>query len=501
MRRRGFLAAAAAMALAGRLKAETGDDMIGQARALARSPYRRPAARMAPPFDALNYDSYRGIRPRPGGGADIALGGGLRAMLLPPGWLFADPVEVLPPGATEPLTPDAAMFDYDPRYFTAPPGRIGDGTGFSGLRILGPLNRPDRDDEILVMQGASYFRALARGLVYGLSARALALGTGGPQPEEFPAFRRIALHRPENGRLRLAALVDSPRAAAAFLVDLAPGDETAMDCELVLFPRVDIADAGIAPLTSMFFFGPMGPGFADDFRPAVHDSDVLWMHNGAGERLWRPLANPAAVQMSGFADNAPRAFGLLQTARGFGDFRDAAGAYHRRPDAWVEPLGDWGPGAVHLLEIPTIDEYADNIAAFWRPAGVLAGGGEYRFAYRLVWAGAPPPDDLPLRPARSMSGVEPLHRQGRLFVIDFAGRADPAMLSLHAEVQGGTGQISGETLYPLPETGEIRASFVFEPAPGATVAELRVSLRHRAGSQPAAPVWLHRWTPARDGGV
>ena len=57
---------------------------------------------------------------------------------------------------------------------------------FPGLRLRHRLNAPDRWDDVLVLQGASYFRALARGTVYGLSARALSLGTGGPGPEEFP---------------------------------------------------------------------------------------------------------------------------------------------------------------------------------------------------------------------------------------------------------------------------------------------------------------------------
>jgi periplasmic glucans biosynthesis protein len=272
-----------------------------------------------------------------------------------------------------------------------------------------------------------------------------------------------------------------------------------MDCRLTLFAREDLPDAGIAPLTSMFFFGPMGPGFADDFRPAVHDSDVLWMRNGAGETLWRPLANPARVQMSAFADDGPRGFGLLQTPRDFADFEDAEGAYHRRPQAWVEPLDDWGAGAVQLLEIPTRDEYADNIVAFWRPAAPLAAGRAHRFAYRLVWSADPPPVDHPLTPARSASGIEPVERQGRLFVIDFAGDPlpDPATLALDVAVTDAAGTISGATVYRLPGGGRLRASFVFTPALGAEAAELRATLTAADGS-PAAPVWLFRWTPPRD---
>jgi glucan biosynthesis protein len=38
-----------------------------------------------------------------------------------------------------------------------------------------------------------------------------------------------------------------------------------------------------------------------------------------------------------------------------------------------------------LVEIPTGDEFMDNIVAFWRPQEVLVAGQEYRFAYRLTW--------------------------------------------------------------------------------------------------------------------
>ncbi len=495
----GGIAALAGLAWPGALRAEADPfaAILDAARTAATRPYHVPASRLPVPLDGLNYDRHRAIQPRPGGAADLDLGGGLRALLLPPGWLFDTKVEVIPPGATAPMPFDPAGFDFAPRYFPDPidadPARWAD-VGYSGLRVLGPLNHPERLDEVLVLQGASYFRALARNSAYGLSARALGLGTGGAAPEEFPAFTRIALGRPgADGALPMAALVDGPSATAAFLITLRPGAPTVMDCALHLFPRVALAEAGIAPLTSMFFFGPMGPP-VDDFRPAVHDSDMLWIENGAGEALWRPLANPAHPQMSGFVDTGPRRFGLLQTPREPQAFSDPEAAYHRRPSAWVEPLGDWGAGAVMLLELPTRDEYADNIAAFWRPARPLAAEVEHRFAYRLVWAdsGLPPGAGVVVR--RSASGIEPTARRGRLYVIDWAGL--PTGTTPGLTVQAGAGEVTGQAAFALAEAPGIwRTSFVFEPPEDAEAVELRATL---AGV--AAPVWLHRWTRARDGG-
>jgi glucan biosynthesis protein len=56
----------------------------------------------------------------------------------------------------------------------------------------------------------------------------------------------------------------------------------------------------------------------------------------------------------------------------------------------VEPLGDWGAGAVMLLEIPTRDEYADNIVAFWRPAAPLLPGQRAPLRLPSVMAAARP---------------------------------------------------------------------------------------------------------------
>lgn len=481
---------------------ETEAAMVEAARRLAQAPHNPGRGAPVAPFDALDYDSYRAVRPRPGLAARLPLGEAFRADLLPPGWLFADPVTVhLPDHDT---TFSAGLFDFDPTYVTLPdpipdPG----GMGFSGLRLLTRLNLPDRWDEVLVLQGASYFRALARDTVYGLSARGLALGTGGPGPEEFPVTRAISVFSAGEA-LRFGCLIDSPRAAAALIATLTPGRESVMACTLHLFPREALPDAGIAPLTSMFQHNALGPARIDDFRPRVHDSEALIVDNGAGERLWRPLANPARLQMSAFADDGPRGFGLMQGPVGFDDFRDAEAAYHRRPSAWVRPRGSWGRGAVMLLEIPTQDEFADNIVAFWRPEAPLLPGA-HRFDYDLIWL--PPGADalpeparpLPFRPVSSASGLEPNRREGRLFVVDFTGPTD-AVEGLAPDLAPVIGaEVTGLALYALPDRpGHLRASFILTPEAETDVAELRLQLRNPAGV-PLSPVWLYRWTRRADG--
>lgn len=124
---------------------------------------------------------------------------------------------------------------------------------------------------------------------------------------------------------------------------------------------------GIAPLTSMFLFGPHQPSTVVNYRPALHDSNGLSIHAGNGEWIWRPLNNPKHLSVSVYTVENPKGFGLLQRGREFSQYEDLDDRYDLRPSAWVEPRGEWGKGKVELVEIPTADETNDNIVAFWTP--------------------------------------------------------------------------------------------------------------------------------------
>jgi glucans biosynthesis protein len=240
----------------------------------------------------------------------------------------------------------------------------------------------------------------------------------------------------------------------------------------------------------MYFFGPESRRDVDDFRDAVHDSCGLRIVNGAGERIWRPLRNPDALEVSAFADADMRGFGLIQRFRDFEHYQDSEAHYERRPSAWVEPAKPWGAGSVVLVEIPTRDEFLDNIVAFWRPEAPLEGGREYTFDYRLVW-GVTPVDELPLaRVAATRSGASILAPQERVFVIDFdLGRIDPG--SVTPVVVSSAGEISGVSVQTLGMGDMARVGFHLDPG-DAPAAELRVTLT--AGDQTVSEVWLYRWS-------
>jgi len=417
--------------------------------------------------------------------------------LLPLGWLYKSPVDVWvntrAGGEPQRLTADSRLFAMGPL--------IGEATtsapyAFSGFRVHGPLNRVDYFDEIAVFQGASYFRAVGRGLGYGLSARGLAIATGRPEGEEFPFFRAFWIERPERGASEVVvhALLDSPSTTGAYRFVIAPGATTTMDVEATLFPRRSMPFAGLAPLTSMYLHGAAQRRIRDDFRPAVHDSEGLAILNGRGECLWRPLANPRRLQASAFVDTDPKGFGLCQRDRAFASYQDLEARYERRPTAWVEPKGRWGAGAVELIEIPAEEEIHDNIVAFWRPAAPIAPGKPMRFAYRLHWGEAIPVPWSGIRAGKTHRGRHANNKQtgSTVFVVDFDGPAAGDLGSLpEAEVSASAGTLAHVVVQKNPEIAGFRVSFELDPGQ-AEIVELRLGLK--SAGQLISENWLYRWT-------
>ena len=461
------------------------------ARALAAKAYQRPDETLTPSLKRLGYDQYRSLRYAP----ERALwrdGGAFQAQFFHRGFLFKQRVEM-----HEVRDGRAQRLVYQPDMFTfgdAPAPTESD-LGFAGLRLHAQLNRDDYFDEVAAFLGASYFRAVASGQAYGLSARGLALNTSAPDGEEFPMFRAFWLQRPARGVVEVIvhALLDSPSVAGAFRFAIRPGAETVMEVRSRLYLRVALTRVGIAPLTSMFEFGANDRVGVDDYRPAVHDSDGLALLNGRDEQVWRPLHNPAQVQESAFQDEGPRGFGLMQRKRGFHQFADSEANYERRPSAWVEPLGDWGKGAVHLVEIPTANEYHDNIVAFWRPAQPLQPGREHRFDYRLHWS---EPHTWKPQLATVENTLIGASEQGgrRLIILDLAGGVwqglDPAT-TLQADVGANAGSLHNVVAHRVEATGGWRIGFELDPQ-GAQAVELHARLL-RDGA-PASETWLYRWT-------
>ena len=383
---------------------------------------------------------------------------------------------------------------------------------YGGLRAFFNLNSPAYKDELVVFQGASYFRALGAGQRYGLSARGLAIDTAGGQKEEFPRFTEFWLEKPAPGanKLTVFALMDSERLTGAYRFDITPGEQTTTDVQARIFMRAPensgsdkpITTLGLAPLTSMFFFGENQPR-PGDFRPEVHDSDGLMMATGDGEWLWRPLQNPSAPLVTSFVMKNPKGFGLMQRDRNFDRYEDVEARYESRPSAWVTPSGDWGAGKVELLQFATPDETHDNVAAYWVPEKLPAPGEPLSLSYQIAWQGKNqqrPPNGWVTQSRRgtgySRLGAEE-QRQRVDFVVDFAGPALDA-LPEGAAVQAissadSNGRVLESIAYKNPVNGAWRMSLRVLRLDPAQPVELRAFLQH--DNNTLSETWTNLITP------
>ncbi len=463
--------------------------VIDMAEALSRAPHSDPPMSLPAPMAAMTYEQYRDIRFKPEKAVWKDTDSAFAVDLFHPGWNFRTPVgiDLVETGKTRPLPFAAEMFDYGP--LLAPPKNVSS-LSFSGFAARNAIHRSDVMDEFAAFQGASYFRAVAKGQHYGLSARGLALNTAEQGGEEFPRFRRFWLVRPQAGAgsLVVLALLDSPSTTGAYRFTLRPGDVTVTDVELVLFPRVELTKVGLAPLTSMFLFNSSARAGHDDFRPAVHDSDGLQILTGSGERIFRPLANPSRLQISAFVDRNPRGFGLVQRARAFSDYQDIASRFELRPSTWVEPIGDWGAGAMILVEIPSDVETNDNIVAFWRPNEPIRANRPYNLTYRLLWC-ATPPETAPLAKVAATRGGLSADRNRRLFVVDFSG-LPPETPEPTVTAHASGGQISNITGQVNAAGQTYRASFELDTG-AENLIELRMVLTIAGAA--VSETWLYRW--------
>ncbi|MDH3270991.1 MAG: glucan biosynthesis protein [Gemmatimonadota bacterium] len=496
------------------------DHVAERARDRALTPYVAPASEGVGAAAVLDYGAYRDIRFRP----DRAIWRGVgrfEIQLFHPGGPSQVPVaiNVVEQGLSRRLAFEPGLFTYGER--VDPNLTPSEGSAFAGFRAHYPLNDPERLDEVVVFLGASYFRLLGPGQVYGLSGRGLAVDIAEPSGEEFPAFVEFWLVQPdaEATTLTLYGLLDGPSVTGAFRFDLAPGrggptparEPTVLAVDARLFFRSDVRKLGIAPLTSMYLHGGLGLTDVDDVRPRVHDSEGLLMLTSRSEWIWRPLTNGRGVRVTSLRDVGPVGFGLVQRSRAFSEYLDLEALYHRRPSYWVVPEGDWGSGGVELLEIPTTSEFNDNVVAYWMPDGAARAGDELRYRYRIVtFDGTLEPDSVfggavpgqtQAYVARTRIGwdalpgqMDPPPRSRRRVVVDFEGgglERVPADVEVAASLSTSTGTVSDLRVQPIPGGGR-RATFALSPD-GDLGADMRLFLL--LGDTAVTETWSYLWEP------
>jgi glucans biosynthesis protein len=477
----------------------------GRAHWLAMNPYVAPKDPLPAAMAALTYDQYQSIRFRPDRALWADAGLEFRVQFFQVGRGFTQAVRIFEVQGNEAheILYDPSMFDW--KEAGVDPAVMKDHPGFAGFRVQFVTNWKA---DIAAFLGASYFRAVGSDTrQYGLSARGLAIDTAMPRPEEFPRFTAFWFERPakDSGTLTLYALLDSPSCSGALRYQIVPGGTQVMKIDTAFYPRKVIERIGIAPLTSMFFYGENDRRIANDWRPEIHDSDGLSMWTGAGEWIWRPLTNPAQVHLYSYFDDNPHGFGLLQRDRNFDHYQDDGVYYDRRPSVWVEPergAGGWGRGAVQLVEIPTADETFDNIVAFWNPAEKPRPGQELLYSYRLYW-GTHMPYSTPLGETiatrTGLGGIVGIKRPyySWHFAVDFAGGelgALPKDAPVEAVITASRGVTEHVTAHYVEEFHGYRALFDLKPTDdGTDPIDLRLFLR--LDGRPLTETWIYQWIP------
>lgn len=476
-------------------------DVLRQlAEALAGKPHVPGRSEHGALIDRIDYDPYQQIRYRPD---DTLALGETPVQLFHLGKFFQDPtrIHVVTGGEAREVIYDTQLFDMPDGH---PARQLPENAGFAGFRVMSP----DLKTDWISYLGASYFRTSGPFDQYGLSARGLAIDTGLPTPEEFPRFSRLWLEAGHGGQQFVVyALLDSPSVAGAYRMETRRKTndkgvhKIVQDISLEIFARKDIARLGIAPFSSMYWYGEGNRRQGPDWRPEVHDSDGLSIVTGSGERLWRPLGNPPRVMTNSFVDRDIKGFGLLQRDRNFENYLDDGVFYERRASVWVEPLEGWGEGAVQLLEIPTDDEIHDNIAAYWVPARTMKAGDKGSWSYRLTWGDdAPDPGELGRTIATFTGfGGRPGQKRPkgvRKYVIDFdgsifkgLGREDGVSLVVTAS----RGSVSNESTYPVVgQPHRWRAMFDIA-ADGPDPVDLRAYLKRNNSA--LSETWLAQYFP------
>lgn len=483
------------------------DEVAVRAEQLAQSKYEKPDVRLPDALSALNYDQYRAIRFNTKKSLWREAKLPFEVQFLHPGFNYSRAVKInlITSEGVQALPFDPDLFDYGDNPIDHEAVRnASPALGFSGFRVHYPLHDEDYKDEVLVFQGASYFRALGKGQRYGLSARGVAMDTGEMSGEEFPDFTEFWIARPsgKDQHLVIYALLDSPSMTGAYRFELHPDRSTKMAVRAQLFMRGEGGKLGLAPLTSMFLFGENQPTTNEDYRPQVHDSDGLSVHT-VKEWLWRPLVNPRRLQITSFATDELKGFGLMQRDRNFARYEDLEARYELRPSAWITPRGDWGPGRVELVLIPTPDETNDNIVAYWVPDKLPKRGESLAFQYDLTWEmkdETRPPLAHVTQTRRGHGWIKEADDTQR-FHIDFEGDALTKLSSdtpLRADVWAGdNGSIVEHQLYQNDVTGGWRLSLRVRHDEPSQPMELRATLRHDGNA--VSETWAYLVLPETSG--
>lgn len=482
-------------------RAQVSLDLIAkQARKLIESPMRQ-AEPLPEVLQTLSYDDYRNIRFRPSEALWWNTDSSFRVEFFHPGYIFNDQVDIFEASDTHvqevPFLKGA--FDYNnsqyaPGFFSAP-------KHYSGIRIKYPLNDPDIYDDLIVFQGASYFRGLGQDHSYGLSLRGITMNTTG-EVEDFPRFTKLWLKKPKPADkiLTIFALLEGKEVTGAYQFEIKPNGTTQIKVQARLFFRENGASkAGIAPLTSMFTFGENSNNRPDsDWRPEVHDSDGMLVHSNA-EWNWYPLENLPGRNIREVPTVKLQGFGLMQRDRDFRNYKDLEAHYEQRPSAWIQPDVKWPTGAIVLYTFGTATEATDNVIAYWKPDLAENEMGPVDFAYTISLQTKDPTHDL-AKVIETRVGTRTLDTSATTIVIEFS-RPDTIAIdeiaSLSVGFDHGTANLieAPQIQYSQPED-RIRVFANFSTKEGLKIEKpYQMSAQLLRDGHQVSEKWNYQWKP------
>jgi periplasmic glucans biosynthesis protein len=481
-------------------------DVVKRADALAQKPFAPQVQQLSPDLQNLDYDLYRRIRFLPE--RTVWSDAPYRLGFFHPGYYFKRRVvfHAIEAGRIRDIPFSPAYFYYDkPIVFSGH-------EAFVGFKAFVPSSQPGIQDEFMSFLGASYFRAIGKGMHWGLSTRGLAVNNGINGPEEFPDFREFWIRKPNPGDTDMVfyALLDSESVTGGYQFDVRYGETVTMDIKATIFVRKKPQVLEIAPLTSMFYFGEntvnkptLKPDYQPsgktefsmnktdfkrrEFRPEVHDSDGLLMDTVSGEKLWVPFDNPRSVTVRQFS--SIKSYSFLQRDRDLSHYLDREADYQKRPSLTVIPKSDFGPGVVRLLQIPSTDEYTDNQVAGWEIQNPPEAGGKIEFEYQLLWR-ADEPNTAQFRVISTQVRPSPGSNETR-FTVEYAkpenGESIPVAELKPFIVVNHDGQVKDVEFTPT-DRGWLVSFTIFHPTPSLAMDISCVILR---GNSFCSEKWLY----------
>jgi glucans biosynthesis protein len=182
---------AMAQGVAKKTKKTTGgfgfEEIAKRAAKLARSQYKDPRGEVPEWLLQISYDQWRDIRFKPEASMWRGKNSNFEVQFFHAGLFYDRAVKINEVDASgiHKFAFNPNQFDYGSNEFAS---RVPQDLGFAGFRVHYPIKQTGYKDEVIVFVGASYFRAVGKQHVYGLSARALAVDTALPSGEEFPYF-------------------------------------------------------------------------------------------------------------------------------------------------------------------------------------------------------------------------------------------------------------------------------------------------------------------------